>query len=137
MKMVLLIAVACMIAGCTNEKSELYDQAVEAIKERLKAPSTAKFESYDEGAVHIMDSAGTGNPITDDIGLELRLAMPDSLREKLRESDNTVYQAAQVVLTYEAQNSYGVPIKSTKKVLFKRWMYPDKSGKWELLGIAE
>ena len=39
MKMVLLIAIACMIASCSNEKSELYDQAVEAIKERLKAPS--------------------------------------------------------------------------------------------------
>jgi|GEM_PF-4397016 len=84
-----------------------------------------------------MDSAGTGNPLKEAIGPDVLMAMSDSTLEKLGESDNTVYQAAQVVLTYEAQNSYGVPIKSTKKVLFKRWMYPDKSGKWELLGISE
>lgn len=137
MRTATILLLFLFLASCSNDRNELYDKAVEVIKERLKAPSTAKFEPYDESLVHIMDSAGVGNPLSETMGPELLAAMADSTRKKIAESDNTVYQAAQVEITYEAQNAFGVPIKGTKKVIFKRWMYPKEPGEWELVSIND
>lgn len=133
MRIFLLAVFSLLLVSCSSEKSDLYTQATEAVKERLKAPSTASFADYDEKSVVIVDTAGTGNPIKEATeGLD----KSTETHEAITKFDDTPYSLAKVSVDYEAQNALGVPLKGKAAVYFQKWHHKDgTSSEWKLAGV--
>jgi hypothetical protein len=131
MKTILLLFITLVLLfGCASEKSELYDKAIDYVKEHLKAPSSANFNSYGNTSIQIIENAGVGNPFREFLN-------DNDTSSFYAQYDSTRYSTALVTLTYEAQNSFGVYLKNNCKVYLTKWNFEDGSGEWKAIQIIE
>ena len=133
MRKIIVLFFAVILLSCTSEKKELYNLAIEEVKANLKAPSSAKFEDYDEKNVSIWLNAGKDSPFMESISPELWAAMSDSLKDYA--SEEYKYDKALVQGKYEAQNSFGVMLKGKYAISFKRYEKKycgDKKCEWKI-----
>jgi|GEM_PF-3916193 len=89
---ILLFSIIFTFYNCSSESSELYEQAIEKVKEQLKVPSTAKFQDYEDKYV--------------------KFQAPENY------SKDDPRKFATVEVIYDAQNSFGAYIRGSNLVVF-------------------
>lgn len=127
-----------LVVSCSNEKSDLYDKAVERIKENLKSPSSAKFEPLTDADVGISERVGKGNPMREATGEDAYGRLSDEAKKGIDRHDSTWYSMAGVTVRYEAQNAFGVFIKGANRVMFKKWHFADgDDSEWQVFLVMD
>lgn len=120
------------IAGCESQEDKLVESCNEALKKRLKSPSSfteiERFKVRSEPYTHsrIAQKTDRYKPVTGQKRTDLRnsLISLSKAQEKIGE-----YAISEYRITYEAKNSFGVDLRSTASCLVVHSV--DDGAKWK------
>jgi superfamily I DNA and/or RNA helicase len=129
-KFLFILFLSAILVSCSSEKEDLYDQAIEEIKTKLKHPDTAEFEDFDENNVYIQFEAGEANPIK-----AMNLGNYDKMLEratgdsKKRLLEQFKYDLATVIGEYKSKNDFGMFREGKFSVIFYKFENASCGGK--------